>query len=553
MTPAETLQAREPERQPSSAFANRYSWAAVALLALHAVLAWLARRPGILTEHDDAVYVVLGRALHTFQYRELFRIDRPVHLMYPPLYPSLLSVWSAIGGEGFNWLVILSIASSVGALALIFSALRAAWGPRVALACLAAMATNPSLIDSAGGLATEAPFTFFEAMALWTFTREPARPRLVAVAIAASLAAALTRSIGVTLIAGMGLFWLWRHRFVTLAIYTVVATLTVGLWLGWTATSAEKAPGKSYIADASAARPEQGLSNILIDRLTNKAPYALTIYLDLPGPAVSTRAVHNVFGMLIVTLALLAGSVRLWATWPVAFLYLAAYGGLLLLWPWPVPRFIVPVLLLIVPTTLAGIGRLVSIFRPRWEASAIVVASGILVLNGLWTVHGVIDRQKGCVPGAPLPSRACLDEDQASFFSAVQYIREHVSPDAIFLSGKPATLYYYTSHQVVSLTQALSRAPSEFLPFLQQQRATHVLLLTVMPFTDGVPSYDRLALGPMLRANCDRLHLEASFPPRAYLFRLPAADEHPDPIAACRAVDTYLETVRRDGRHGGSE
>jgi hypothetical protein len=64
-----------------------------------------------------------------------------------------------------------------------------------------------------------------------------------------------------------------------------------------------------------------------------------------------------------------------------------------------------------------------------------------------------------------------------------------------------------------------------------------------MPFTDGVPSYDRLALGPMLKANCGRLHLEASFPPGAYLFRLPAADERIDPIAACRAVDTYLETV----------
>ena len=332
--------------------------------------------------------MLLGRALHGFQYRELFRIDRPVHIMYPPVYPSVLSLWSAIGGEGFNWLVILSIASSVGALALVFSSLRAAWGPRVALACLAALAANPSLIDTAGGLAAEAPFTFFEVLALWTFTREPARPRLVVLAVAASIAAALTRSIGVTLIAAIGLFWLWRHRFLTLAIYAVVVTLTVGLWLGWTATSAEQAPGKSYIADAcgSKARARRGVissSSASRTRRRTCSPSTCSCRVppSRPGPSTTYWHAHRHAGP--------AGRVRpaLWATWPAAFLYLAAYGGLLLLWPWPVPRFIVPVLLLIVPITLVGVGRLVSVFRPRWEESAIVVASGVLVLNGLWMVY----------------------------------------------------------------------------------------------------------------------------------------------------------------------
>jgi hypothetical protein len=247
--------------------------------------------------------------------------------------------------------------------------------------------------------------------------------------------------------------------------------------------------------------------------------------------------------MPIVMLALLAGSVRLLATWPVAFFYLAMYGALLLLWPWPVPRFIVPLLPLVVPTTIAGAGRLVSWLRPRWEESATFVVAGIVALNGVGIVYGVVDRQKSCVPGAPLPSRACLNDDQASFFSAVQYIREHVPPGAIFLSGKPATLYYYTGHRTVSLTLALSQTPSAFLPFLQQQGVTQVLLLAVMPFSDGMPSFNKLALGPMLRANCERLHLEKSFPPTSYLFRLPAAGENPDPVAACRAVDNYLETL----------
>jgi len=513
----------------------------VLILGFHAGLAWIARQPGILTEQDDAIYVLLGRALHGFQYRELFRIDRPVHTMYPPIYPLVLSFWSALGGEGFDWLVIVNIVSSVGMLALVFSSLRAVWSPGIALVCLAALATNPSLIDTAGGLRAEAPFTLFQVLALWTFTRVWARSEAV-LAGAASIAAALTRSIGVTLIAAIGLLWLWRQQFRTLAVYTVVVALTVGLWLGWTAMAPEQVPGKSYIADAVAAdhSPHAGAASLIKQRLTNKASYLLSIYLLLPGPGISSRAVDNVIGMLVLLAALLLGSPALFAAWPAAFLYLVAYGGLLLLWPWPVARFIVPVLPLLIPITLVGVGRLASVFRPRWEEATVVLVAGVLAVNGLAMVYGVSQRQRGCARGGPLPSPACLDEHQASFFSAVQHIRDHDAPNAIFLSGKPATLYLYTGRRVVSMAQALSQTPSDFLPFLRQQGVTHILLLAVMPFSDGMPA-SKLALGPMLRANCESLHVEASFPPLSYLFRLPDSGDPPDPIAACRAVDTYLK------------
>jgi 4-amino-4-deoxy-L-arabinose transferase-like glycosyltransferase len=521
---------------------------AVALLGLHAAIAWLARRPGILTTQDDAIYLLLGRALQALNYREVYRVDGPVHMMYPPGYPALLALWSAVGGEGFNWLVLVGIASSVGALALIFSALRTLSGPRLAIACLAALAFNPALVDSAGAVAAEAPFIFFEFLALWTFTREPDR-RYTALAIVASIAAALTRSIGVTLIAAIGLFWLWRRRFQTLALYAVAAALTVGLWLGWTVIAPEQVPGRSYIADASAGGGEHhaSRSSVLVQRLTNKAPYVLTTYKLLPGAYLSDRAKDNVIGMSIMLIALLPGLPALWTTWPAAFLYLASYLGLLLLWPWPVPRFMVPVMPLMVVTTILGAGWLVRRFRPRWEETAVLVVAGVLALDGLAIAYDVIHRQRSCVPGAPLPTRACLDENQASFISTVEFIRDHVPPDAIFLSGKAATLYFYTGHRVVSMPQALNRMASEFLPYLRQHGVTRVLLLRVMPFSDGMSPSVRLALGPMLRANCEHLQLEASFPPGSALFRLPATDENPDPAAACRAVDDYLNAVKLDG------
>lgn len=48
-----------------------YAGLPVLLLALHAVLAWIGRSPGILTRQDDARYLVLARALRHGQYRDL--------------------------------------------------------------------------------------------------------------------------------------------------------------------------------------------------------------------------------------------------------------------------------------------------------------------------------------------------------------------------------------------------------------------------------------------------------------------------------------------------
>jgi Dolichyl-phosphate-mannose-protein mannosyltransferase len=515
------------------------------LLIAHAVLAWLARTPGILTTSDDATYILLARSLRDFQYREIFRIDEPFHRMYPPGYPFLLALWSGIGGERFDWLVILSIASSVGTLAFLFSTIRRLWGPRYALASLVALAVNPWLVEAAGAIASEAPFMFFQVLTLWTFSRDSNRPSMSALAGAAAIAAAMVRSIGATLIIAVGLCWLWRRRFTALTIYTVSVILTVGLWLGWASLNPEQAPGGgSYVADATAGMSEFGLWSIVVARTTSKFIYPLYLYRMLPGADIPGTPVDGALGVLFVSSALIAALPVMLTSWPAAFLYLMAYGALLWIWPWPADRFLIPVLVLAVPLAIIGASRLVGWLRPGWAGTAAMVVAVVVALNGARTVAGVIERRGDCVPGAALPFRACLSDDQASFFSAVQYVRKSAPPDAVFLTGKRATLYYYTGRRAVSQTMALSQSPSDFLPFLRHHGVTHVLLLAVMPFSDGTPSASQPALGEMLKANCEDLHLEASFPPGSFLFRVPSVGETPDRVAACGAVDVYLERER---------
>src|SRR6187200_3236451 len=88
---------------------RRTSWIiAFTILTAHAALVWVARSPGFMSGQDGATYVLLGRAIRDFHYRDVFQIDQPPHRIYPPGYPSMLAIWSSIGGEGFDWLVIPS-------------------------------------------------------------------------------------------------------------------------------------------------------------------------------------------------------------------------------------------------------------------------------------------------------------------------------------------------------------------------------------------------------------------------------------------------------------
>lgn len=548
MTSAISDPIRSPSRFDTLAVGSLYRWVPAALvLIVHAALAWLARAPGVRTGEDDAIYVLLGRALRGFQYRELFRVDAPIHTMYPPGYPALLAVWSALGGEGFNWLVALNIVCSVGALAFTFAAVRRLTDQYVALTCLGALAFNPSLIDAAGKIASEAPFTFFSAVVMWALCRKSPGPALLVLAGAASIAAALTRSVGVTLILAVGLYWLLQRRFRAVALLAVAAALTVGLWLSSTVAAPEQAPGNSYIADATVRPRNSTFVKTVFDRALSKLSYTKDVYWLLPMPTIEGTSIDNIIGVPIVAAGLLGGAAWLLLNWPAALIYLITYSGLLILWPWRIDRFLVPLLPWIVPAVLIGLGRVAGLVRPRWDGPVLGIAATGLLITGAVSVFSVIRSQTACDPGAPIPSRPCLSADQASFFAATEYIRSHASPDAVVLTGKFPTVYYYTGRHVFSLTQALDQRPSEFVDYLRRENVAYVLLPAVMLFTEGVSRFGAPALGPMLEANCRQLTLEASFPPSTFLFHVPADARSASPDTACAAVKTYLQAARARG------
>jgi hypothetical protein len=501
------------------------------LLAAHAVLAWLTRAPGIETGRDDAMYLQLGRSLLHFGYREIWSPAAPPHLQYPPGYPLLLGLTSALVGEHFDVFIALNIAASVGTLYLAWRVVASRWSPALGLLMLVMLAPNPQLLDRAGQIASEPLYMLLSVGAVALLARADVQPRDRAFAAALAIAAALTRSVGTSLVVALGLLWVLERRWKTVLLYGACASATVGAWLALTIVKAPRIAGVSYVGDA-VVHTESGrhfLRGWIESVGTHLATYAAaTVPEALAVPTMSGTIIDNVLGAGLVAVLSLAGMFLLWQRWRAGALYLVCAFALLLAWPWGPLRFVAPLLPLIAVALLGGAEWLVARSRPAWGLTAAGIVAVGLATTGAVTDAGVLAERATCVRGSWPPSPTCVSTDRASFYAAAMWIREALPADAIIVTSKNETLAYYAGRHTLPLRAALGEGT---LPEAMRRAGTSYLLLGSLHWNEVLTLQGRLA------ADCRHLLVVRQFPPRTWLFRVTDAEAPDD--AGCRAMADY--------------
>lgn len=538
----------KPDEALERPLASRRAWLVAALLlALHVIVCWLAREPGVMLMRDDARYLILASSIAQGGYNDLFLTTGAAHSLYPPVFPALLRTWGSIVGSSFDSFVAFNIILSASALGLLFAGVKRIWGPLIALLCLAPLCVNPLLIVRAGGLRSETAYMFFSIAALWALSRSRPTTQALLVAAIAALLATLTRTVGVTLIAAIAILWLHQRRYKAVTILAGVSLLTVGAWLTWTFLAPQQHAGSNYIGDFvgnTGVEPPPWLTVLWRRTGLRLARYfGETVPWSLPMPTIPGTPIDNAVSSLTLVASLLAGVLVLARRWKVVGLYLVLYAAALMAWPFMRVRFVEPVLPLLVLAFLIGAGALVATVRPRWATPTIVVLSLMVTVTGAVRSAPRVARQVECGPldveGAP----ECLSPQQRSFLRSVQYISENTDPDDVFMTQMPETLYYYTGRQSIDGDLAVVVRPEAFLDYLAEQRVDWILL------TAGLA---RFASG--LWANCTELDVERIFHRRTILFRMPSGPvsegERParETAEACVALDDYLRDYRRDAR-----
>ncbi len=517
------------------------------LVVVHALIAWFARAPGLLTRQDDTRYLVLAESLRHGQFRDFLWPGAPAHHLYPPGYPALLAVWTAIGGDGFDWLVVSQILISVTTLVLTFDVTRRVMPATVALLSLAMLAVNPHLVKWAGQIASEGALGLCYLLAVWGSVALPRGPRQVTVVLLAAIVAPLMRAAGVVLPAALFVYWLSERRYRDAALVAVVAVLVLAPLVLWTMRDPYAVVGSSYAADIQeTATGRAGLLRSVLRRVPQNVSFYVTrgIPWSLSVPTISGSVVDNVAWIGLISTGLVAGMIAGFARFRLGVLSTLATGTLLALWLFCTDRFLVPLLALLVPIMLLGLTQL-PVLRRGVVGSVLAALVAVLIIGqNLRLDAQKIATMSQCDRSQGLPDARCIGPAQRGFFEAVRFVQDSLPAEAVIVSAKSEPLFHYTRHMTVPLQRFTATPDSLFWRMMSDEHAEYVLLGRLQVFEGRV-------LGPRLLRRCETLRVVAAFSSDTYLFGTTPATESAQHASvgsapgACDVLRQYMSTAGR--------
>ena len=317
-------------------------------LAITVFYYWMSWSPEVpILGGDHAVYLLAADYLSPFNGRghDVIRAVMP-YAFFPPLYPLVLGI---TGGTSAHVEIahVVTVSFLIGALVCYFLwAQRETQSSYQAFFLMTVFAFLPTTFFQSFGILSENLYLLLSLMAVGLLAR-PDIPlsRLYAISVVIGLAA-VTRTVGVTLIVAFAIYLLLhrRDRWMPLTAVSLVPVVSWSLlksWLGYTG-------GYLWILDSVV--QETPLSDLLLKQIIMESHglWAGWITSFDPAPSVVTLVVGSAIGAIC-----LAGTLHRIYLRQFDGIYLILYFGILLLWPFSQPedarRFlyvVLPILLL---------------------------------------------------------------------------------------------------------------------------------------------------------------------------------------------------------------
>ncbi|MEO8199508.1 MAG: glycosyltransferase family 39 protein [Gemmatimonadota bacterium] len=533
-----TLVAESPRTQPPALASDRdrlvtrVCWAAAfTLIITHIILAWLSRSPAVTpAANDDALYLLLARSLQSFHYLDSHILGSPGHSQYPPAFPAVLAVSGAIFGNTLAVAQITTVLFSAISLLLIFDLAQRYAGPVLGVLTLAPLVFSRLLLGYAGRVVTESPYMAFSFAAIWVLctVRDSTRRYLFATILA--ILAGLTRSIGLSIIAAVFVSLLVERRFRWAAVFAVASSATVGAWLYWTTIAPTQFTERSYAAvTTTTAKHFSGPLGLVLTRSQKfvEVYIARSLGAGLQVPTIEGSRLDNIFWIVLLFAGTCIGLYLLRRKAPIIPLYFIAYCGVLLLYPYKLTRFfmpIAPLMLLSVFVTFRAIGD-------RWgQRLGLVLGillSATLVATTAPAAIQVASKSARCDRSHATVSASCFAPDRLAFFSAVRFTSANIPADAAVVTIKEAAFSYYTGRKVIHPDEAIQRGRNDVPGYLEKRGVRYGL---ITPFRGGAE-----IIQPLL-PYCEHVQILKDFGSRTLLLSF-----HPSERLVGNACETFRQ------------
>jgi hypothetical protein len=347
--------------------------------------------------HDDGVYVITGRALaHGRGLHYVGVPGSPPAVKFPPGYPLFLAgLWVILGSLGpvtlAAELLNLVLMAAAGAVTAWVLRRHAGFSLPMALGAAAVGFASADVWQPALVPLSEPLFMLLAACALaaWGFAARPDDRRGVAALALLLVAAVLTRSAALAVVVGCGVALAAARGVRAALIATVPALATAVAWGAWAASKVPEIP--------VGARDILGPYGSWLTAQTLGAPKVFLADLPWQAGALWNRAasflVPGLEGRLLTLAAIplvalaVVGAVRLLRTFPALTWSLAAYFGMLMMWPFVERRLVAPAHPWVVVAVAAGLLEVarrvpVPVRRVLFGAAAVWVAAFAAVTTG---------------------------------------------------------------------------------------------------------------------------------------------------------------------------
>lgn len=510
----QTLQENPPLRVQRGVL-DRFQYLLVALgILVFFTLGWRGRLPVMLVGGDELDYASISRSLEAGSYREVQLARAPRHVKYPPGYPALLLAVRKLGGPSHDLVRALNLAFVAGAIIGIFFLVRKVAGVGPALAAFTLLAVNPSLLNVGVTMLSEAPYLGFSVAALVASAFAPAASsRTAYLATFLALAAFLTRSAGLALVLGIGLWLLQRRRRRELFAYAVASLVVVGGWFAYTRMVPHEVAGRSYRTDLAgfdAAATPQAPSRVglayrnAVGYGTDALPSALAL------PTIPGTKIDNVLWLAALVALGGVGIVRLGQTVPAVGWYLVLSAALLAAWPWRQDRLLLPLVPFVLAAILIGAHHLARSLGSRTRTVLVGSLTLLMMVGALPGVAARDARARACDRSRPYERPGCYDDQSRSMAAAAHYLRSTATEEALVLTLSGAAVNYLSGLRTEPVELVRTFPPGEAAQGLRNNGVRYILIT-------GGRAVERGWFGQALLASCHELRLEARFPPAGFV------------------------------------
>ena len=337
---------------------------------------------------------------------------------------------------------------------------------------------GPLLLHYSHQVMSEAPYLTFSLLALWLVERGIAREGIkgngwLIGGFFCALWAYYIRTAGITLVAAIIVYLLLRRDFRRGLVFAAAAFIC---WLPWTLRNRAAGGGGVYIKQlfmVNPYHPERGLLDLggFVERFFGQLGLYLT--RELPNTLVpyftGAETLFHPASLLLIGLAVAATVLCIKrGDHQLLLIYAAFFVGVVLLWPWPGDRFLVP----IVP---------VLVFLQVWVVlqlrDALVARGGGAGDAGKYLVWVLL-----LIYALPLPGGAkrLADYSQADYppqwsryYQAGQWLKANAPEDAVVLCRKGYWMYIISGRRCVGFPFA---APDEVLAHMERENVDYVVL-----------------------------------------------------------------------------